>query len=51
VEASLFPANVPDTRDPVVRLGQAQVTGAMFYPWFGAEYSNLRVEAVVAPAP
>lgn len=51
VEASLFPANLADTRDPVVRLGQAQVTGDMFYPWFGAQYANLRIEAVVAPAP
>jgi hypothetical protein len=51
VEASLYPANVADTRDPVVRLGQAQVTGQMFFPWFGAEYSNLKVEAVVAGAP
>lgn len=50
VEASLFPANVEDTRDPVVRLGQSRITAGRFFPWYGATYENLQVHADIAPA-
>jgi hypothetical protein len=51
VEASLFPASIDDTRDPVVRLGQSRITAGRFFPWYGATYENLVIHADVAPAP
>lgn len=50
IEASLFPATVEDTRDPVVRLGQSRITAGRFFPWYGATYENLQVWADVAAA-
>lgn len=49
LEANLYPANVADTRDPKVRLGQLMPVEDKFYPWYGATYANLKVWADVAP--
>ncbi|MCA9713317.1 MAG: hypothetical protein KC468_01330 [Myxococcales bacterium] len=49
IEAGLYPANVEDTRDPVVRLGQPMIVSEKFFPWFGATYANVEVWADVAP--
>jgi hypothetical protein len=51
VGAHLFSATVADTRDPVVRLGQARITSGRFFPWYGTTYENLQVHADVAPPP
>ncbi|MCA9695178.1 MAG: hypothetical protein KC636_36700 [Myxococcales bacterium] len=48
IEADLYPANVADTRDPVVRLGQPMIVEGRYFPWFGATYANLEVWADVA---
>lgn len=51
IEASLYPANVADTRDPIIRLGLPKIVAGKFFPWYGATYANLQVWADVAPPP
>ncbi|MEZ4454429.1 MAG: hypothetical protein R3B09_33565 [Nannocystaceae bacterium] len=51
IEASLYPANIDDTRDPIVRLGLPKIVAGKFFPWYGATYANLGVWVDVAPPP